>query len=329
MPDLVAHVWFSERVAAALPPEIADKTRHLLYPYASVGPDVWFPCGFYGTKDKPLAARGGHMHENETGAFLIALTERCRVSGAKDLLFAYLAGYICHYAMDRTCHPYIIYRTGDYTGTPETMRYRGSHTRLERAIDVWLIREKYHSSPRRFNLNRRCLPLRRLPEELREDLTAVYDRVYGWPDAFDALNRAIRDHHILYWLVWDPTGILNQLTKLTDNGASIYDYRYFSYQGRDIDEGALDFLNLSHTPWRNFADPTLVSTESFPELVDRAERDAVDIIHVIYNYVYLNQDELPEIARRIGNASYTSGLDCRDEKNFGEKVYDPLFTADT
>ena len=325
MPDLVAHIWFSERVAAALPPEVRSKTGHLLYPYAAVGPDVWFPLGFYGTKDKPLAKRGGHMHENETGAFLTALTERCRTSKARDLLFAYLAGYICHYAMDRTCHPYIVYRTGDYLGTPETLRYRGNHTRLERAIDVWIIREKYGSDPRRFNLNRRCLPLRRLPEALREDITAVYDKVYGWPDAFDALNRAIRDHHLLYWLVRDTTGVLNQLTKLTDNGVSGYDYRYFSYQGRDIDGKKLDYLNLSHAPWKNFADPALVSTESFPELADRAEADAVDIIQKIYNYVYLKQGTLTELSARIGNASYTSGLDCRNEKIFGEKTCDPLF----
>ena len=325
MPDLVAHIWFSERVAAALPPEVRAKTRHLLYPYAAAGPDVWFPLGSYGTKDKPLAKRGGHMHENETGAFLTALIERCRISAARDLLFAYLAGYICHYAMDRTCHPYIVYRTGDYLGTPETLRYRGNHTRLERAIDVWIIREKYGSDPRRFNLNRRCLPLRRLPEALREDITTVYDKIYGWPDAFDALNRAIRDHHLLYWLVRDTTGVLNQLTKLTDNGVSGYDYRYFSYQGRDIDGKKLDYLNLSHAPWKNFADPALVSTESFPELADRAEADAVDIIQKIYNYVYLKQGTLTEFSARIGNASYTSGLDCRDEKNFGEKTYDPLF----
>ncbi len=325
MPDLVAHIWFSERVAAALPPEVRAKTGHLLYPYAAAGPDVWFPLGFYGTKDKPLAKRGGHMHENETGAFLTALTERCRTSKVTDLLFAYLAGYICHYAMDRTCHPYIVYRTGDYLGTPETLRYRGNHTRLERAIDVWIIREKYGSDPRRFNLNRRCLPLRRLPEALREDITAVYDKIYGWPDAFDALNRAIRDHHLLYWLVRDTTGVLNQLTKLTDNGVSGYDYRYFSYQGRDIDGKKLDYLNLSHAPWKNFADPALVSTESFPELADRAEADAVDIIQKIYYYVYLKQGTLTELSARIGNASYTSGLDCRDEKNFGEKTYDPLF----
>ncbi len=125
----------------------------------------------------------------------------------------------------------------------------------------------------------------------------------------------------------DTTGVLNRLTRLTDNGVSGYDYRYFSYQGRDIDGGKLDYLNLTHTPWKNFADPSLVSTESIPELVDRAEADAVDIIQNIYNYVYLSQGTLPEISRRIGNASYTSGLDCRDEKNFGPKTYDPFFTA--
>lgn len=325
MPDLVTHVWFSEQAAAALPEEVSGKLRHRLYPYAAVGPDVWFPCGFYGGADKALAPRGGHMHENATGPFLLALAERCRASDTPDLLFAYLAGYLCHYCLDRTAHPYIIYRTGDYEMTPETLRYRGNHTRLERAIDVYLIRHAYHTTPRRFNLCRRCLPLRRLPEAIREDLDAVYRDIYGWEDTWTALNRAVRDHRLLYWLLRDSTGILNPLTKVTDNGRSYYDYRQFSYQGRDLEGSGIDFLNLAHREWRNFADPSQVSAESFPELAERAKKEVVELITIIYNYVYLRKSPPAPLEELLGNASYTSGLDCRDERNLGPKVYDPLF----
>lgn len=325
MPDLVTHVWFAHEVAAALPPEIRERVDERLCAYASAGPDVWFPCGFYGGPDKALASRGGYMHENDTGAFLTALVGRCRESGARDALFSYLSGYLCHYCLDTAAHPYIIYRTGNYDQTPETLRYRGNHTRLERAIDVHIIREKYGSDPRLFSLVRRCLPLKRLPECLKEDLDRVYREVYGWEDAWAALNRAIRDHRLLYWLLRDTTGVLNRLTPLFDNGVSVYDYRYFSYQGRDLDGSGLDYLNLRHTPWRNFVEPSRVSAESFPELTERARREAVELISVIYNYVYRKEGDLPSVSRRIGNASYTSGLDCRDGRNRGPGVFDPLF----
>ena len=82
MPDLVTHIWFCQQVAAELPGDIREKTGHDLFPYAAAGPDVWFPCGFYGTRDKVLAPRGGHMHENETGAFLTALC-RTRVGDVR------------------------------------------------------------------------------------------------------------------------------------------------------------------------------------------------------------------------------------------------------
>ncbi len=325
MPDLVTHVWFAAEAVASLPPEIRERVDDRLCAYASAGPDVWFPCGFYGGPDKALAPRGGYMHENDTGAFLTALVRRCRESEATDGLFSYLSGYLCHYCLDTAAHPYIIYRTGNYDQTPETLRYRGNHTRLERAIDVHVIREKYGSDTRRFHLVRRCLPLKKLPESLKEDLDQVYRQIYGWEEVWAALNRAIRDHRLLYWLLRDTTGVLNRLTPLFDNGVSVYDYRYFSYQGRDLDGSGVDYLNLRHTPWRNFADPSLVSSESFPDLVERARGEAVELISIIYNYVYQKAGDLPVIARRIGNASYTSGLDCRDGRNRAPGVFDPLF----
>ena len=223
MPDLVTHVWFAGEVLAALPPEIREKARGDLCVYASAGPDVWFPCGFYGGPDKALAPRGGYMHENETGAFLTALAARCRESMARDELFSYLSGYICHYSLDTAAHPYIVYRTGNYEQTPETLRYRGNHTRLERAIDAAVIRDKYHTTTRRYDLVRRALPLKRLPESLRDDIDEVYREVYGWEDVWAALNRAIRDHRLLYWLLRDTTGILDRVTKWTDDGKSVYE----------------------------------------------------------------------------------------------------------
>lgn len=325
MPDLMTHVWFSRQVAKSLPEEIASLLEPDLLGHGAAGPDVWFTCGFYGTPAKAMASRGGQMHENKTGAFLTALAERCRRSPEGRRLFSYLAGYLCHYALDRTAHPYIVSRTGNYTGAPETLPYRGNHMRLERGIDAYIIRRKYHCDPARFPLGKMAVPLTRFPRSMEKDLDAVYDQVYGWKNTWAALNRALRDQRLFYTLLQDPVGLIAFITKKADNGVAGYDYSLMSYHGRDLDSTEVDYLNLGHRPWRHYADPSIVHTESFPELVEEARRLAAEYITVIYNYVYRFQGTPSDVFRLLGNVSYTSGFECSDERNFGKFTFDPIF----
>ena len=326
MPDLLTHVWFSEKVAESLREEIGEKLRSPIFAHGAAGPDVWFSCGFYGTKDKAIAPRGGYMHENRSGEFLTALLEQTKTAENRDGMFAYLAGYLCHYALDQIAHPYIITHTGNYDGTEETRRYRGSHMRLERAIDCYIIRRKYHSTPSRFHLAGHAVPLRRFPRDMKADLDAVYARVFGWEDTWAALNRALRDQRLLYTLVNDPTGLLGRATRLFDNGVSTYDYTLMSYHGRDLDGEKIDYLNLRHTPWHHYADPAIESRESFPELVEKARVLVSEWIGMAYNIVYRGKGTAEEFSAAIGSVSYTSDFPCEDERNFRPFRYEPLFS---
>jgi len=326
MPDLLTHVWFSEKVAAALPEETAGRLVSPLYVHGAAGPDVWFSCGFYGTKDKANAPRGNYMHEHLSGEFLTALLKQTKTAKNRDGMFSYLAGYLCHYALDQIAHPYIIAHTGNYDGTEETRAYRGNHMRLERAIDCYIIRRKYHSTPSRFDLAGHAVPLRRFPRDMKKDIDLVYRRVYGWEDTWEALNRALRDQRLLYRLVNDPTGLLGQATKLFDNGVSTYDYTLMSYHGRDLDGEKIDYLNLRHTPWRHYADPSLESSESFPELVEKARKKAAVWIGMAYEHAYRDKGTAEEFSAAIGSVSYTSGFPCFDERNFQPFQYEPIFS---
>ena len=155
MPDLVSHYYFGEQVLASLPEATQTPIHKDIFFHTTPGPDVWFPMGFYGGKNKAKSKRGGYMHKNNTGAFLTALARECRSGTDRDALFSYLAGFLCHYALDTVTHPYILYFTGEYDDTPETIAYRGNHMRLERAIDCWIIRSKYALVPGRFSITER------------------------------------------------------------------------------------------------------------------------------------------------------------------------------
>lgn len=323
MPDLITHYYFGQQVLRSLSPDIAGNIQTDIFTHTTPGPDVWFSFGFYSGKNKVKAGRGNYMHEHDTGAFLAGLACRARTNDARDELFSYLAGFLCHYSLDTTTHPYILYRTGDYDGTEATRSFRGNHMRLERAIDSYIIRHIYHLTPGCFSIAARMLPLKKLPDSLREPLDSVYSTVYGWDNVWQDLNAAIRDQRNFYRLIQDPVHLVNGLTRLVDNGKSQHDYRLMSYRGRDLDSTRVDYMNEHHALWRHPFDPAVTSTASFWDLFEMARQKAVGLVDAIYYYVYQNKAlDLPSL---LGNASYSTGLDCLDERNHRPGVFEPLF----
>ena len=54
-------------------------------------------------------------------------------------LLAYLYGSICHYILDKKCHPYIYYYSGDVN---QDSRKSGAHEKMEVAIDAYMLKYK-------------------------------------------------------------------------------------------------------------------------------------------------------------------------------------------
>ena len=121
MPDPTVHVSFGREVLASLPEEVREAVLPEPYTFALFGPDVWF---LY----KPLGhheSRGRRMHTTKPGLFLMSLLRRARSSSAPAEMFSYLAGFLCHYALDSATHPYIIHVTAEQYVFPR------SHMSLE------------------------------------------------------------------------------------------------------------------------------------------------------------------------------------------------------
>lgn len=323
MPDIVTHYHFARRACRKAEPALRGLLDEPLFFYAALGPDPWFSLGFYGGKKKALSPRGGEMQKSRTGAFLRALADEARQAEEKTHLFSYLAGFLCHYCLDRSAHPYILYKSGDYDeARPETLLYRGAHTRLERAIDCHIIRRHYRQTPWHFPIVQTVLSLKKLPEDLRSGLNRAHESVYGWPEVFDDLNRCLRDQKIFYWLMQDPSGLVSLLMSLADNGKSRQDYRSLPYYHKDIDPARCDYLNEQKAPWSHPCDESLVCCDSFPELFEKALAEAASLLGLARRYV---QGEDVPLAEALGNASYETGFDCGDPRNTAPRHYRSLF----
>ena len=298
MPDPTVHVSFGREVLASLPEEVRDFIMPEPYTFALFGPDVWFLYKPFGRHE----SRGRRMHTTKPGLFLMSLIRQARSAACRAEMFSYLAGFMCHYALDSTTHPYIIHVTAEEHVFPR------SHMSLEHALDAAVMRrdgfwgEKHPVTDNYF-------PRLRLPDNMQADLDAVYESVYGWKGCWADMNRACLRYRACFRIMEHPRGIAAHLARLT--GIPIL--RSFMYSESFFHDK--DPENEAHRTWHHPFDSTLVSEDSFPELREKARRFAVQIITAAYRLIRYGEGSDEDLAVLIGDRSYLSGLPSDDPRN--------------
>ena len=120
MPTTYAHYRFGRDVYKKLPPQLQAVIRSHggLYNIGLHGPDLLFYYKAY--IKNPVNQTGFAMHSRPGTEFFrqaasVIHTSRLhsRFSGKKPLSFivsskyAYIFGFLCHFALDSRCHPYV------------------------------------------------------------------------------------------------------------------------------------------------------------------------------------------------------------------------------
>lgn len=145
MPSILTHQHFANTIIK----DVQKKLPFLTTQQSSVwlgsqGPDPFF---FYGHAilKKRLSTTtinqfGSTLHNQDPVDSLWPLIEKGWFgSKADDVTKAYVLGALTHYALDRTCHPYVFYRTGFDEHGSLTGHYSADHARLEVEMDVAIV----------------------------------------------------------------------------------------------------------------------------------------------------------------------------------------------
>lgn len=298
MPDVAVHAAFGREVLAGLDSEIAERIREVPYTFALFGPDLWFMYQPW----KRREGRGRRMHTTRTGQFLTALARRAKNSPHPEEMFSYLAGFLCHYALDAETHPYIIYMTEERTHFPRGhMSFEHTLDRLEmERAGVW--GEKHPVTDHYF-------PKLQLPACMKADIDAVFEEVYGWKHCWKALNISGPRYRMCYRVLENPMGLFSRLAGRTGHPVlRSLAYPHSHYEGTDAE-------NTQHAEWTHSHEPSEKSTAAFADMKETARKNAEDMIRTAYRYVFLSGITEEELAGRIGNRSYLSGLPVDDPRN--------------
>lgn len=331
MPGFTTHYLFGVKAYNDLPnnylKHVISKYRWL-YQLGLQGPDIFF-YNLPILRHRDYRNVGSYMHEYHVNTFFrICLKEIASIRSRqqREQAISYYAGFLCHYAADSVCHPYVYSRIRNEAES-QGLGVHGLHAQLENDIDMILLWKFKRKKPSEFNQTATiCLNAQEtqfISHFLSRCINDAYYQVTE-KNNFQVTEGMVRRSIIAIRfggrILSDPAGRKRNTIRFFE---SIFIRRAVASQKLITDdrpENIRKVLNLDHEVWINPWDQRLASTASFVDLYHVTLRKCGDV------YFYLNAlltDETPlaeadweRFLGELGNYSYHSGLDVGTSSYF-------------
>lgn len=313
MPGYDTHYLFGVKAYRKIPDcsvKNAIKKARNAYILGMLGPDIFF---YYAAEVVAVRKNiGSVMHTEKTDLFLRNMIDYAANLDQKrnSVEIAYLCGFLTHYYLDRECHPYVYWRT-DYLNRKKD--YLEKHYQYENDIDVALLRIMRNTTPCEFS---KVSQIKIDGLERERVCKMLYYAIHHTYCDARITHRGIR---LAIISIQKEQKFLKMFSNRFKTALEVVE-EYFAGQtylaylipgvDREISE---DPLNLRHDIWHNPWKPEKTSTASVPEMMEKAAEQFRIAAHLLEDYLYnFRGDEAAYamLLRRIGNASYHSGLSC-------------------
>lgn len=293
MPAFITHVLFGERVAKALPAEIRllVEAHPAEFFWGLQGPDLLFFRDAVLGKS-PLPGIGGVMHRDKTAELFTGMAKYVRrrrtlAKGDDESLSSYFMGFLCHYVLDSTTHPYVYYMQERRKSYVPKKAWGGIHNHIESQIDTALYQLIKDEPVVKF----------RIPKEYKKPLQErsigrmyrqVLHHVYGIEVESADVAKSFDDTRFFMSAV--THGGLIPAVKVLEQ-AVFGKVNAFSAHMRPA-EVSEDVLNENRGLWTAAYEPDYPKNSSFMELLEEAEETAVHALCAWYEG--LNSGVLPD-----------------------------------
>lgn len=269
VPDIVVHNTMGNIVFDKLKSDTRDRINYDIYRFSVMGPDPFIFYRFFAPPFKhKYNRRSTTMHTTHTGEFFVEIAKRAKIN-ADDNLFSYLAGFLCHYALDGDAHPYV-----NMLASNDVNRHRAIEKRLDQ-IEL----ERQGMDIRKRPVTRRVFPPF-LPESLGPSINGILRAVYGWDESWSILKTSYRHMKLFHWIAEDPRGIFDRY--FSGIHPKLYGISYRSSVCAELDYD-----------W-------------FWPVLDKSVNEAVSYIEACYDFMTDIITE-PVLRSIIGNRSYSTG----------------------
>jgi len=320
MPSIVTHYLFAEDVLNHSTNKIQQELTNSieLYHIFAQSFDNLFYYNLLNIKKGNKIRKFGNLAQRQNTALyfqnIIINIKKNHLENNSEAL-AYLYGSLTHYLLDSHCHPFIIFQAGWIDEENPKFKYRGNHEEIEVNIDAILYQEKKKRPLYQAKLSNILLPKVKFSKELKELMNQTFLETFQKEKIGEIYEKSTNQgHNILKYFVTDHLGIKKESYKIFD---AIFFKNKTKYQNLSfyVKNPKIAFLNRTHELWSNPINNALTSTESFDELYQKALNKALEIF-ALTDKILNNQIQLNDYLKRLGNNSYTTGLDCKIKENY-------------
>lgn len=316
MPDILCHLICADETTKTLNDDVKEiiLANKKVFNLGAQGPDLFF---YY--KPQPwlnsnqMGDNSEMIHTSMINEFFINGAKRIKHAISMDPMgfykstvkttaihkeFAYLAGFLSHYALDTIGHPYIFYFSGVDSGH--------NHKYFECVLDT-LISDIYNGKKAKLHKTSSAVTLTKHEGKLISlYLSKVIQDTFSKKIEVNEITRCFKDMSSTLKSLYDPISLKRGTYKLVDKASKskgrIITATFPAKYNKDI-----DFLNIKKATWLHPCDDTIVYNDSFLELfkssIDYSEKLITALSHYIVNT--RTQNSFEEL---IGNKQYDTGL---------------------
>ncbi len=271
MPACITHNQFAQDVLTQLSSPAADLCAFF---WGAQGPDFLF-CHRY----IQVSARKGQRSLQEYGSALHKTPPSQTLSAMRNSLAhhsnptyrSYILGFICHYALDSTAHPYINARAVQLAAQRPNENTSTMHGEIESALDAIVLRWKTGALPSQVRLK----DLFPKNEGVQRQIACLYREllfaVYRQDVPEQSLYQATNDAHFLFACSTDRTGLKRSFFNRLEQGRPHY---VTSHLVPITEDPEMDYANTQHEKWR-WKD--LASCQDFFQLYEHALALALEL----------------------------------------------------
>jgi hypothetical protein len=280
MPEFTTHYLFGESITEKFSPEIISiiKNNYSAYKWGLQGPDLLFYSNVI--LDSGRIARAGvalhHKNPDEILLNMLGYIKQFKNKPEYGSLCSYFYGFVCHYALDSTVHPYvyslIIKLDGQMTST--------RHIKIESEIGSLLYHRITNKPVSSFNIydhySKNGEFIKPVSEMYVYLIKTISEKTVSKRSIKNSFSFCLFLNKFTYLLACEKSNSKVKTAFLKSTKA-IVELWAFSNSFIKSDKVENDTLNLMHEEWCNLNKPEIMFSDSFPELFDMAIDKALNI----------------------------------------------------
>ena len=281
MPAYSTHYIFAKELKEEIENCIDFKLNDAALFIGTQGPDIFFDHRVMPWMiGKSMRKIGSLLHRAKPSDILDKMREYINLSESKDIAKSYAAGFILHYALDRSCHPYVYALQNKMVEKYPHLNSHTAHNTIEFSMDTYLLTKRLKAeNAYLFDTEGTIIFNEAELDELAKMISYVTSNVTNKQVTPNDVKTAIKDLKYIQKLTTDKSGKKENLVKIIDGIVAPFLNNFkFSALMRPKDlEKAKKYGNIENRNWRSPYAPG-VRTESFFDLYRLAKAPAQEMI---------------------------------------------------